>query len=51
MQRIYKVGILHERVTKNPVQHVGTRYKPNCRAIVITPQQAVLVGRGQVQRL
>ena len=35
--RIYKVGILHERVTKNPVQHVETRSKTNYRAIVITP--------------
>ncbi len=25
MRRIYKVGILHERVAKNPVQHVETR--------------------------
>ncbi|MGB7022765.1 MAG: hypothetical protein WBD73_03120 [Candidatus Acidiferrales bacterium] len=37
MSRIYKVGILHERVTKNPVLPVETRYKTNYRAIVITP--------------
>jgi integrase len=39
MSRIYKVGILHERVTKNPVMHVETRCKSNYRAIVITPAQ------------
>jgi integrase len=39
MSRIYKVGILHERVTKNPVLHVETRCKTNYRAIIITPTQ------------
>ncbi len=39
MSRIYKVGILHERVTKNPVLHVETRNNTNYRAIVITPAQ------------
>jgi integrase len=41
MLRIYKVGILHERVTKNPVQHVETRSKTNYKAIVISPQQTL----------
>lgn len=39
MSRIYKVGILHEQVKKNPVMHVETRCKSNYRAIVITPAQ------------
>lgn len=39
MSRIYKVGILHERVKKNPVAHVETRCKSYYRAIVITPAQ------------
>jgi integrase len=39
MRRIYKVGILHEHVSRNPVEHVETRAKSNYRAIVITPQQ------------
>jgi integrase len=43
MHRIYKVGILHERVTKNPVQHVETRSKTNYKAIVITPQQTLAI--------
>ena len=37
MHRIYKIGILHELVTKNPVQHVETRSKSSYRAIIITP--------------
>lgn len=43
MHRIYKVGVLHERVTKNPVQHVETRSKTNYKAIVITPQQTLAI--------
>jgi len=39
MRRIYKIGILHERVSRNPVEHVETRAKSTYRAIVITPQQ------------
>jgi integrase len=39
MSRVYKVGALHERVTKNPVLHVETRCKSTYRAIVITPAQ------------
>jgi len=39
MSRIYKVGILHEQVKKNPVMHVETRSKSHYRAIVITPAQ------------
>jgi hypothetical protein len=39
MSRIYKVGILHEQVNKNPVMHVESRCKSNYRAIVITPTQ------------
>ena len=39
MSRIYKVGILHEQVKKNPVMYVETRCKSNYRAIVITPAQ------------
>jgi integrase len=39
MSRVYKVGILHERVTKNPVLYVETRCMSTYRAIVITPAQ------------
>ena len=43
MRRIYKVGILHEHVAKNPVVHVETRCKSNYRAIVITPAQTLTI--------
>ena len=43
MLRIYKVGILHERVMKNPVEHVETRSKTNYKAIVMSPQQTLAI--------
>ena len=43
MLRIYKIGILHEHVSKNPVLHVETRCKSNYRAIVITPAQTLAI--------
>ena len=46
MHRVYKVGILHELISKNPVLHVETRSKSNYRAIVITPAQTfAILGR------
>ena len=52
MHRIYKIGILHELVTKNLVQHVETRSKTDYKAIVITPAQtlAILTGCGITPR-
>ena len=41
MRRIYKVGIVHGQVSKNPVEHVETRSKTDYRAIVITPEQTL----------
>jgi integrase len=43
MRRIYKIGILHEHVAKNPVQHVETRSKSDYKAIVITPAQTLAI--------
>jgi len=43
MSRIYKVGILHEHVAKNPVRHVETRSKTDYKAIVITPEQTLAI--------
>ena len=43
MQRVYKIGILHELVSINPVEHVETRSKTNYRAIVITPVQTFTI--------
>jgi hypothetical protein len=41
--RVYKVGILHEWVTKNPVLPLETRCKTSYRAIVTTPEQTFLI--------
>ena len=43
MHRIYKIGILHEHVAKNPVQHVETRSKSTYRAIIISPAQTLAI--------
>ncbi len=43
MPRIYKVGILHECIAKNPVLHVETRSRSTYRAIIITPAQTVAI--------
>lgn len=43
MHRVYKVGILHELVTKNPVAHVEARSKTDYRAIVLTPAQTFAI--------
>ena len=43
MHRIYKVGILHERIEKNPVEHVETRSQSLYKAVVITPQQTLAI--------
>ncbi|HEY1465002.1 MAG TPA: site-specific integrase [Terriglobales bacterium] len=41
LSRIYKVGMVHELVSKNPVEHVQTRAQSNYRAIVMTPVQTL----------
>jgi integrase len=43
MHRIYKVGIVHEHVSKNPVQHVETRSTTSYRAIILTPEQTLAI--------
>jgi integrase len=43
MHRIYKIGILHELVTKNPMQHVETRSKSSYRAIINTPAHTLAI--------
>jgi integrase len=43
MHRIYKVGILHELVAKNPLTYVEMRSKSTYRAIIITPAQTVAI--------
>jgi hypothetical protein len=43
MHRIYKIGILHEHVAKNPTQHAETRSKTDYKAVVITPTQTLAI--------
>ena len=43
MSRIYKVGILHEHVTTNPVLAVETRSTTSYKAILVTPQQTLAI--------
>ena len=43
MLRVYKIGILHELVTKNPVLPVETRSTTNYKAILVTPQQTLAI--------
>jgi integrase len=43
MHRIYKIGILHEHVAKNPILNVETRSKTDYKPIVITPVQTLAI--------
>jgi integrase len=43
MHRIYKIGVLHELVSKNPVLHVETRCKSTYRAIIMSPSQTLAI--------
>jgi integrase len=43
MGRIYRVGLLHEKVTKNPVQNVRASCKTDYKPVVITPQQTLII--------
>jgi integrase len=43
MLRIYRIGALHELVTKNPVLPVETRSTTTYRAILVTPRQTLVI--------
>jgi integrase len=43
MRRIYVIGIRHERVAKNPVDHVETKSKSFYKAITITPVETLAI--------
>ncbi len=43
MLRIYRIGALHELVTKNPVLPVETRSTTDYKAILVTPQQTLAI--------
>ena len=43
MRRIYKIGIVHGHVVKNPLMHIETRSKSEYEAKVITPAQTLAI--------
>jgi integrase len=43
MLRVYKVGILHEHISRNPVLAVETRSTTDYKAILVTPQQTLAI--------
>lgn len=49
MSQIYEVGMIHKKVTKNPVEGVKTSTKSNYRAIKITPAQTLSILRSMMQ--
>lgn len=46
MLRIYRIGALHELVTKNPVLPVETRSTTDYKAILVTPRQTLSIIMG-----
>jgi integrase len=42
-QRVYKIGLRHELVDKNPVAHTECRTKTNYKAIIVTPSQTLSI--------
>jgi integrase len=51
MNRMYELGKLHEKVTKNPVQGVETRSKSGYKAIIVKPQQTLAILRSLTNAL
>ena len=43
MCRIYTIGIVHQKVSKNPIEKVETPSKSNYKAIMITPAQTMAI--------
>jgi integrase len=43
MSRIYVIGIVHEKVTKNPVERVETPSKSHYKAILLIPAQTLAI--------
>jgi integrase len=43
MSRVYKIGLLHELVNRNPVEGVETRTESDYVAIVISPHQTLAI--------
>ena len=51
MNRIFKIGIIHKKVTKNPVEGPATSTKTTYKAIKITPAQTLLILRSVMGNL
>src|SRR6516162_1837782 len=51
MNRIYKVGIIHKKVTKNPVDGLETSTKTTYKAIKITPAQTLSMLRSMIENV
>jgi hypothetical protein len=48
MNRIFKIGIIHKKVSKNPVEGLATSSKTAYKAIKITPAQTLLILRSVI---
>jgi len=51
MDRIFKVGIIHKKVTKNPVEGLETSAKTTYKAIKITPAQTLSILHSMMQNI
>ena len=51
MNRVFKVGIIHRKVSKNPVEGLETSTKTTYKAIKITPAQTLSILRSMMQNL
>src|SRR5262249_20853411 len=51
MRGIFEVGIIHKKVTKNPVESLQTSTKTSYRAIKITPAQTLPILRSMMENI
>ena len=51
MNQIYEVGMIHKKVTKNPVEGLKTSTKSDYKAIKITPAQTLLILRSMMENI
>ena len=51
MNRVYKVGMIHGKVQRNPVQGLRTSTKTTYRAIKITPAQTLVILRDLMKNI
>jgi len=51
MNRIYKVGIIHKKVARNPVDGLETRTTTTYKAIKITPAQTLSILRSMMENI